>query len=452
MERLARLRPCLAFVIVNITLAGYGFGTAVPIRTRIDEANRKFDAAEAVIVVACKDEGKDRRREQIEQKESLYDAALTAYRYIVNADPSGEYALRSLLKMSEIYKKRGEWDKVIDSYEAVLSIAPSGYYAERARSAIADSRKYRRLIEERLHRYRKYSALYAQDNIWSHRRNAAQALYDAANGYEQLGDYPTAIAYYQRVVDEFSDYRSAWHKIAEIYLHKLFDYGSGSSVCTKIIEMYPLSDLSSRIILLRRNAGIPLHNIRGCREIIDWLSQKNSKRYVVEGSLRDFDKDFFSDKASIVRAYEGIAQYYKELKNYPGAISTYRELADRYKFNAARAHHEICMLYARRGQIDQAIDAFQNLFDYSPESVDLADEIYQYAVRIRDHRLSTKAHAKAYGYFKIYINIGRGLKHHQEAERIIRQYERDEDGDGYKYYVEQDAGTSDQDPNDRPTE
>lgn len=449
MKRFARIRPFLAFAAVSLTLAGCGFGMVAPIRTRIDEANRKFDAAEAFLLLACEDEARDQRREQIEQKMSLYDDALGAYRDIVESEPSGEYALRSLLRMSEIYKKRREWDKVIECYEAVLAAAPSGYYADRARSAIADDRKYRRLIEENLSRYRKYSALYAQESNSTHRRIAAGALYDVANSYEQLGDYRTAIANYQRVAGEFPDWGSVWIKILEIYYYKLFDYGGGSPVYTKILEMYPRSSVSSQAIQLMRKTTFPAHKIRGCRGTIESLSNKNAKRYAGQSSLPDFDKNFFSTMKSVVRAYKTIAQCYKELGNYPGAISTYRELADRfgYKFTAVGAHRRICVTYASRGQIDQAIGAFQNLFDYSPESERFAERIYQNAAANPDLR----EFSPAYEYFKIYTNIGRGLKNHQEAEKILRQPEMDEDGDGYKSYIEQDAGTSDKDPNDQPT-
>ena len=44
------------------------------------------------------------------------------------------------------------------------------------------------------------------------------------------------------------------------------------------------------------------------------------------------------------------------------------------------------------------------------------------------------------------------LEYYREAEQIIGQFEIDEDGDGYEFDVEQEAGTSDQDPDDYPRE
>ena len=48
------------------------------------------------------------------------------------------------------------------------------------------------------------------------------------------------------------------------------------------------------------------------------------------------------------------------------------------------------------------------------------------------------------------MDLGRDAEYYQEAEGIIGQLEIDEDGDGYEFDVEQEAGTSDQDPNDHP--
>ena len=48
------------------------------------------------------------------------------------------------------------------------------------------------------------------------------------------------------------------------------------------------------------------------------------------------------------------------------------------------------------------------------------------------------------------MSLGRDVSYYREAEQIVRQFEIDQDGDGYKFYFEQEAGTSDRDPNDHP--
>ena len=53
--------------------------------------------------------------------------------------------------------------------------------------------------------------------------------------------------------------------------------------------------------------------------------------------------------------------------------------------------------------------------------------------------------------FKTYISLQKGDRSYlREAEQILRQYELDQDGDGFKFYEEQENGTSDQEPNLEP--
>ena len=98
------------------------------------------------------------------------------------------------------------------------------------------------------------------------------------------------------------------------------------------------------------------------------------------------------------------------------------------------------------GQFEQAIEAYQDLFDNNPESIWRNEGVYQQAVCYRGIR----EFAKAYDAFKAYMSLGRDVSYYREAEQIVRQFEIDQDGDGYKFYVEQEAGTSDRDPNDHP--
>ena len=203
MKRFVCFNLCLAFIVVAVVVAGCGGAPLTSIGARIHDADRKFDTAEAFRIQADEDTERDKRRGQVEQKRALYNDALETYRAIVKVDPTGQHAQRSLWQMSEIYKRRYEWDKVIESYEAILAINSSGYYAERAKNAIADTRKYRLLIQEESRKYQDHRERYAQDNAREHYDLAAQALFNVAEGYEKLSDYPEAIAHYAQVVDEF---------------------------------------------------------------------------------------------------------------------------------------------------------------------------------------------------------------------------------------------------------
>ena len=87
------------------------------------------------------------------------------------------------------------------------------------------------------------------------------------------------------------------------------------------------------------------------------------------------------------------------------------------------------------------------MLDHCPEPLWPYNAVaYLQAVCYREIREFTKA----YEGFKDYMSLGSEKDYYQEAEQIVRQFETDEDGDGYKFYIEQEAGTSDRDPNDYP--
>ncbi len=151
----------------------------------------------------------------------------------------------------------------------------------------------------------------------------------------------------------------------------------------------------------------------------------------------------------VAQCFQFIARRWEYLRHYPRAIVTCQALVDERSDNesaVADALYQIGRLYQLNGQLDQAIDAYQELFDNNPESVWRAEGIYQQAVCYREIREFTEA----YRGFKAYMNLGSDAEYYQEAEQIVRQFETDQDGDGYKSYVEQEAGTSDQDPADFP--
>ncbi len=108
--------------------------------------------------------------------------------------------------------------------------------------------------------------------------------------------------------------------------------------------------------------------------------------------------------------------------------------------------YQIGRLNQLNGQLERAIEAYQDFIDNYPESIWRNEGIYQQAVCYRDIHEFVRAY---YG-FKTYMRLGRDERHYMEIEQIVRQFEMDEDGDGYEFYVEQEAGTSDRDPNDYP--
>ena len=453
MKPSVRYHLYLAFVVLFITLAGCGGVRFIPINERVRDADRKFDAAEAFRIKADKDTEQEKRHEQVKQKNALYDEALNTYRAIVKAEPTGTYAQRCLWQISEIYSRRYDWDKVIESYNAITAIAPLSYYGDRAKSAIADMRKYRGLIKEAQRKYKEYSGLYVQNNARESYDIAAQALYDVAESYKKLGDYPEAITHYQRVVNEFPDYEKApmaLTKIGEIHFYKLYDYQGGWPAYNKVIEMYPDSHQAKQAVQILKETDHCLREIARYEAEIRWYRYDTSKKSYVDGRpILPIVKYLSRDADAVVQSYQIIARCWENLRNYPRAIAAYRTLEGQplyTNFAVADASYQIARLHQLDRQLERAIEAYQDFIDKYRESFWRNEGIYQQAVCYRD----THEFLRAYYGFKTYIRLRRDGRHYQEAVQIVRQYERDQDGDGYKFYVEKEAGTSDQDPDDYP--
>lgn len=444
----------LALVVLVLMLAGYGGARVIPTGERVRNADMQFDAAEAFLIQADRDTEQDKWREQVEQRKSLYDEALNIYRAVAKAAPTGKLAQRSLWQISEIYSRRYDWHKVIESYNAITAIAPLSYYGDRAKSAIADMRKYRGLIEEAQRKYKEYSALYVQNNARESYDITAQALYDVAESYEELGDYPEAISYYQRMVDEFPKHEKApvaLSRIGHIHFYRFYDYKTGRPTFYKVIEMYSDSYEATQAIRLLKDTDRTLREIANCETDIERYRSMKAKENEKSGRKIVPNERYCEGRYVDIVAlcFQYIARLWEDLGHYPRAIVTCQALVDERSDNesaVADALYQIGRLYQLNGQLDQAIDAYRELFDNNPESLWRAEGIYQQAVCYREVREFTKA----YEGFKAYMNLGSDAEYHQEAQQIVRQFETDQDGDGYKSYVEQEAGTSDQDPADFP--
>ena len=453
MKRFVCFNLCLVFVLVTLTLSGCGGVQIVPIGAKVQNADKKFDKAEAYRISADKDQEREKWREEVAEKKMLYDEALKAYVEIIEREPTGKYAQRSHYQIAEIYKKRYEWDTATEHYNAIIEIAPSGYYGGQAKSGIANIRKYRKQIDDKRRRYQNYLALYEQNNEQEHYGTAAQALYDVADSYEQLGNYPEAIAHYQRTVDEFPEHEKAppaLTKIGYVHFYKLYDYVGGWPAYNKVIEMYPDSYDATQAIRLLKKTERTLTEIAQNQSEIRRYRSKKATEYEKTGRVILPNERYGGRYVDIVvQCFQYIGRRWEELRNFPNAIVAYRTLVDQLsykKFAAADARYQIGRLYQLNGQLEQAIEAYQDLFENNPESTWRSEGVYQQAVCYRGIR----EFAKAYEAFKAYMSLGRDVEYYREAEQIVRQFEIDQDGDGYKFYVEQEAGTSDRDPNDHP--
>lgn len=465
MERLACFHLCLAFVIVNMTLAGCGGAPLAPIGERIHGADLKFDTAETFRVHADEETERKEHRGQVKLRKTLYNDVLKAYRSIVKTDPTGKFAQRALWQMAEVYKRRGESEKAIESYEAILAVTREGYYADKARSVIVDSRKHRKLAQGESRKYQNYKELYARFNLRQDYDRAAAALFNAAESYERLSNYPEAIARYAQVVDEFPEDEkapAALAKIGDIHFYNFYDYDAGLPVYHKVIEMYPDSYEATMAIRLLKEYDRTRREIAHNQTEIDRFWNETTREYKVEErKITPSSRYSFSRTIPIVdivvRCYQMNSMRWKDLRNYPSAIFASRNAIIAYEswtgtrwrssVSIAYSRYQMGRLFQYNGQLERAIEAYQELVDKHPDSAERSEAIYRQAVCYREIR----EFAKAYEGFKAYMSLGPDAEYYQEVEQILRQFEMDEDGDGYKSYIEQDAGTSDQDPQDFPS-
>lgn len=94
----------------------------------------------------------------------------------------------------------------------------------------------------------------------------------------------------------------------------------------------------------------------------------------------------------------------------------------------------------------EAIDAYEEYIKYHPTDFRRDEAIYNMAIcyeALRDYD-------KAYDSYKTYRDTYGDGKFYKAAELKVRQWEYDEDQDGFPYYKELIAGTSDTDPNQHP--
>ena len=259
----------------------------------------------------------------------------------------------------------------------------------------------------------------------------------------------------------FFDYENApvaLTKIGDIHFYKLYYYDAGRPVYAKVIEMYPDSFDAAKAIRLLRESARTLSEIADCQAEINRLWNEATMEYRVTHRKMSPNKKYSFRRIIpvVVLNYQAISRRWQCLRNFPSAILASRNSIITYEawtgprlgstFAIADAHYRIGSLYQLNDQLEQAIDAYQELLDNNPDSGKRSEGVYQQAVCYRRIGEFTKS----YEGFKAYMSLGADAEYYQEAEQNVRQMEMDEDGDGYKSYIEQEAGTSDQNPNDYP--
>ena len=466
----AKLSYYIALVIVAAVITGCA--SVMPLSIQVQNADRKFEAAETIRIRTDTPENK---KKDLAKRTELFDTALAEYTAIIEADPTGKYAHYSHFQLAAIYKKRFEWDEATGHYQAIVDLAPTGYLGGRAKSGIADIRKNRDIIKNNRRTYQNHAPLSkdlvmrAQEAMADNpeeaeiltqqaaesQDKAVRALYDEARAYQTLGNPEEAIAQFGRLVEEFPEHKmapQAQFQIGSIYFYELYDYSNsgGWGAYVKVVEKFPDSyEASDAETLLKKSAEI-LTEIKQDQDDIQKYTSKKALQYKQAGrQILPSDLYVAGYAERIAQDFQNIGSGWVQMRNYPFAIAAYRQLAENLsykKFHAADALFRIGDLYQKDGQYQRAIASFKDMLKKAPESTWRDEAVYQEAVCYR----AIREFGEAYDGFKAYMSIDKEGKYYREAEQIVRQYDLDQDGDGFKFYVEQEAGTSDKDPNDNP--
>jgi len=442
-----------AILVVLTTLTG-----CVPLSVKISNADRKVELAELIQI--NKDlikNNKVRADELKNRKNKLYDEAIVAYSEIAETTKKSkqvdDYKQRAHYKMAGIHMARKALDDALTHYQAVVDIAPSGYLGSRSAGNMSTIRRNRQEIQAELRTYRNRSLVDTPES----QEVAVQALYKVAEAYVGIGDFEQAISHYEKLVVEFKDHELAsrsLYKIGNLYFYQLYDYtnAGGWGAFVRVAKDYEGTYEAGEAETLLKKSRQDLTMIAQDQE--DISKYTNSKAMAMRRAGRlvtSADIYQMGQRDRIVQDYQNIAAGWIRMRNYPNASFAYRELAENLtgnKFAQADALYQIGRLHQLDGEYTKAIEGYDNLFKEAPQSTWRNEAVYQQAVCYR----SIREFAKAHEMFGAYMSLDQPeqLKYYREAQQIVRQFELDQDEDGFMFYREQEAGTSDQDPNDKP--
>ena len=443
----------LAFAFLAVTIIGCGGGgiSIIPLGAKLQNADTAFDQAETVEV---RDDDPEKMEKNRQRQQELYDRAMTLYLEVIERDTKGKWAQRAHYQIAKIYKRRYDWDKATEHYQAIVALDPTGYYANEAKGGTANIRKNREIIKTKRAEYQNYKAIYDDSPTDETFNIAAEALYEVARAYESLENYTEAIRNYERMVEEFPEHSKASQaqfQIGNVYFYTLYDYLGGWPAFVAVTDKFKDSyEASQAGTLLKQTADI-LQEINELKDEINKYRNKKAVEYQKTGrKITPADMWVMGYGDQVVQNFQQIAGNWEKLRNFPRAINAYKTLArdlSHKKFAAADALYRTGTLYQQNGEYERAIEAYDNLFELAPESTWRNEAVYQQAVCYR----SIREFGAAYEAFKAYMSITKGdVPYLREAEQIVRQYELDQDEDGYKFYEEQEAGTSDQDASSHP--
>jgi hypothetical protein len=402
--------------------------------------------------------------ESLDEKNELLRKAMAGYEGVVLQDASGEFANRARYAAAAISTELvvpggANYDKALVLLEEVVATEPGGYLAGQARTLTSGIRQSRQRIRDSQANF---------DNLpekasTTRRLEALKSLEAVARSYESLRDYESAIAKLTQVrelADEWSEadndefYKraaQAQFQVGNIYFYGYFDYIQGWPAYAAVKNSYPLAFEADASETLRKRAKRALDSIKLDQDYIKSKLNEKALGYMRMGRHVNPNELFSIFSEQVAQGYLNIAQTWERepLRNNGAAIDNYRQLVDLLwseLFVAADGAFHIGRLYQDAGRYVLAIEAYDDLFEKFPQAFRRNDAVYNKAVcleTVREFEASYKEYKAAAGF-------GEEQSFFRAAEQKVRQFETDEDGDGFKFYEEQQAGTSDKDATDNP--
>ena len=368
-----------------------------------------------------------------------YVTALKTFETI--AKSNNKYSNKARFYMGECYKMQFKWDEALTNFQMVRDAEKTTYLGAEARNRISQINEGRKDVERLKITHDNNPGIEV----------AADALLELGSVYNnKLNDYKEAIKTYTQLITEFSGSSKAVQGQAEIgyiYLYKLYDYDTAFKEFGKVnVQNYPeLKFRVSEIEDLRRN----VNKTRG--EIADQVSFiKSSQKIKIPEHQKVTGYAIYGAKEDqVAQGFIAVAIKWRSLKNYPEAMKAYRILIERLPLqisSAAEARYGIADIYMDQHLYMEAIDAYNEYIARNPSYFRRPEAIYNMAICYE----SLRQYDKAYEFYKTYKDTYPDKEQFKSAELKVRQYEYDEDQDGFPFWKELSVGTSDTDPNSRP--
>lgn len=413
---------------------------------------------------AFREEEKARTITSLPERRAALQKAFDKYLEVITTDPTGSFSNRARYQAAQIKKELpvpggANYDEAESLLQQIIDSSPTGYRAGLARSESAAIRKNRQTIQEAQRVFDNTP----EDATTKMRADAIDALYEVAGSFEVLRDYDSAIARNREIArlcgewskaenDEF--YRKAARsqfQIGNIYFYRLYDYASGWPEYSTVYEKYPKSFEADQAGTLLKKAKNALDGIHTDQEYVRSKRKEKASEFMKAGRRVNPNELYGVYAEQVAQTYLNIAQTWERdpLRNLPHAVDNYRLLVDELwnqAFIASDGMFQIGRLYQDDGDYEQAIGAYDELFERFPQSFRRGEAVYNQAVCYETMR----EFETAYEQYKAAESLGDATAFYRAAEQKVRQFEQDEDKDGFKFYQEQQAGTSDKDPNSRP--